>query len=78
MDEKPFIDPHISFGSLLAILTLVVTVGLAYAGATARFASLEARLNSIDAQLTVEREDHDAIVKLSTEFGLIGPKAGAQ
>ena len=66
-DRLPAVDPRISLGSVLSIVSMVVALSLAWANLSASNAEQRASLSEIRRDLDRSARDHDELVQLATD-----------
>lgn len=65
----PAVDPRISLGSVLSIVSMVVALSLSWANLSAATAEVRAQLGEIRRDLDRTARDHDKLVQLDAEVG---------
>jgi hypothetical protein len=69
--HAPAVDPRISLGSVLAIVSIAVSVTVSWANLSSAGARAEATLASIQRQLDRNALDHDQIVQLAADVRVL-------
>lgn len=58
------VDPRISLGSVLAIVTILITVGLSWTSLAQQGVRVEEREMALERKLDLYAQDHDVLVDL--------------
>lgn len=66
-DHLPAVDPRISLGSVLSIVSMAVGLALAWANLSAANAEQRVQLVAIQRQLDHAAQDHDELVQLASD-----------